>query len=137
MRIFAYRDGFAGHSTMKDLTRLFKALSDETRIRILKILLERECCVCEVMQALEISQSRASRNLSILENAGFVTSRKDGLWTVYFIDEQQTSGYAFPLMELLRSAAVSEDVVLRDRERLTHAMRLGPRGICKQVRARR
>jgi ArsR family transcriptional regulator len=65
---------------MRDFAKLFKALSDETRIRILKVLLERECCVCEVMQALDISQSRASRNLGILEDAGFIKSRRDGLW---------------------------------------------------------
>jgi len=40
---------------MRDFVKLFKALSDEIRIRILKVLLERECCVCEVMQALNIS----------------------------------------------------------------------------------
>jgi len=120
---------------MKDLTRLFKALSDETRIRILKVLMVRECCVCEVMQALDISQPRASRNLSILEDAGFVRSRRDGLWIVYSTDEQQTNGYALPLMELLRSAAVSEDVILSDRERLSLAMRSGPRGTCKQLGA--
>lgn len=55
---------------MRDFVKLFKALSDETRIRILKVLLERECCACEVMQALDISQSRASRNLGILEDVG-------------------------------------------------------------------
>ena len=64
---------------MKDLIRAVRAISDETRIRILKVLLERECCVCEVMQALDISQSRASRNLGMLEDAGFVKSRRDGL----------------------------------------------------------
>lgn len=63
---------------MRDFVKLFKALSDEIRIRILEVLLERECCVCEVMQALNISQSRASRNLGILEDAGFIKSKRDG-----------------------------------------------------------
>ena len=54
---------------MRDLVKAMKALSDETRLRILKVLLERECCVCEIMQALDISQSRASWNLVILEDA--------------------------------------------------------------------
>jgi ArsR family transcriptional regulator len=116
---------------MRDFAKLFKALSDETRIRILKVLLERECCVCEVMQALDISQSRASRNLRVLEDAGFIKSRRDGPWVVYSIAEQATSSYAAPLIELLRGSLVNEEAILQDRERLSHAVRVGPRAIPK------
>jgi ArsR family transcriptional regulator len=114
---------------MRDFAKLFKALSDETRIRILKILLERECCVCEVMQALDISQSRASRNLGILQDAGFAKSRRDGLWIVYFIDEQRMNSYTVQLIELLRGSLANEETLLQDRERLSHAVRVGPRAI--------
>lgn len=116
---------------MKNLISAAKAISDETRIRILKVLLERECCVCEVMQALNISQSRASRNLGILERAGFVKSRRDGLWIVYSVDEQMVNGYAASLIEMLRNSLLNEGTVLQDRERLSHAMRVGPRIIQK------
>ena len=116
---------------MRDFAKLFKALSDETRIRILKVLLERECCVCEVMQALDISQSRASRNLRVLEDAGFIKSRRDGLWVTYSTAEQTTSSYAAPLIEMLRSSLVNEEIILQDRERLSHAVRVGSRAICK------
>jgi len=51
---------------MREFIRVFKALSDETRLRMLKLLSEGELCVCEIMQAMEISQTRASRNLGIL-----------------------------------------------------------------------
>ena len=61
---------------MRDTVKAFKALSDETRLRILNVLLERECCVCEVMQALDISQTRASRNLAALYDAGFLKLKK-------------------------------------------------------------
>jgi ArsR family transcriptional regulator len=110
---------------------LFKALSDETRIRILKVLLERECCVCEVMQALDISQSRASRNLGMLEDAGFIKSRRDGLWIVYSVDEQKMNSCAAPLIEMLRDSLVNEEIILQDRERLSRAVRVGPRAIPK------
>ena len=116
---------------MRDFAKLFKALSDETRIRILKVLLERECCVCEVMQALDISQSRASRNLRVLEDAGFIKSRRDGPWVVYSIAEQTTSSYAAPLIEMLRGSLVNEEIILQDRERLSHAVRVGPKAIHK------
>jgi ArsR family transcriptional regulator len=116
---------------MRDFAKLFKALSDETRIRILKVLLERECCVCEVMQALNISQSRASRNLGILEDAGFIKSRRDGLWIVYSIDEQRMNSYAAPLIELLRGSLVNDKIILQDKERLSHAVRTGPKALPK------
>jgi len=114
---------------MRELTKLFKALSDGTRIRILKVLMERECCVCEVMQALNISQSRASRNLGILADAGFVKSRRDGLWVIYSIDEQTVNSHAASLTEMLRSSLVNDEIISQDRERLSHAMRVGPRAI--------
>jgi ArsR family transcriptional regulator len=131
MQIFKYKDKPAYLMAMRDFARLFKALSDETRIRILKVLLERECCVCEVMQALDISQSRASRNLGMLEDAGFVKSRRDGLWIVYSVDEQKMNSYTAPLIELLRGSLVNEEIILQDRERLSHAVRVGPRAIPK------
>src|SRR4030043_1508143 len=112
MRIFKYKDNSTYLMTMRDFAKLFKALSDETRIRILKVLLARECCVCEVMQALDISQSRASCNLCILEAAGFIKSRRDGPWVTYSIAGQTTSSYAAPLTELLRGSLVNEEMIL-------------------------
>jgi len=114
---------------MRDFSKLFRALSDETRIRILKILLERECCVCEVMQALDISQSRASRNLGILEDAGFIRSRRDGLWIVYSVDEQRMKGHTAPLVKMLRNSLANDETLLKDRERLSQAVRVGPKAI--------
>ena len=103
-----------------------KALSDETRLRILNILLERECCVCEVMQALDISQSRASRNLSILQDAGFLKARRDGAWIVYSMDWQTANRYATSLAKLIKDSPLSSEVLEKDKERLKHAKRMGP-----------
>jgi len=64
-------------------SRLFKALADETRLRILKILEIREMCVCEVMVALDLTQPTASHHLGLLENAGLVKGRKEGKWVFY------------------------------------------------------
>ena len=65
--------------------RFFKALADETRLRILKLLEVREMCVCEVMVALDLTQPTASHHLGLLENAGFVKGRKEGTWVFYSI----------------------------------------------------
>ena len=111
---------------MQDLIKAMKALSDETRLRILNILLERECCVCEVMQALDISQSRASRNLGIIQDAGFLKARRDGAWILYSVDWETTSHYAASLAKLLKDYPVSNEILAKDRERLKKAVRVGP-----------
>jgi len=116
---------------MRDLIKAMKALSDETRLRILKILLERECCVCEVMQALDISQSRASRNLGILQDAGFLKVRRDRIWIVYSVDWQTANCFAASLAKLLKDSPISNEVLAKDRERLSHAVRVGPRALRK------
>ncbi len=124
MRISSYTLPTGG--TMQDLIKAMKALSDETRLRILRVLLERECCVCEVMQAMDISQSRASRNLGILQDAGFLKARRDGAWIVYSVDWQTANRYATSLAKLLRDSPVSNEVLEKDKERLRHARRIGP-----------
>jgi len=111
---------------MQVLVKTTKALSDETRLRILNVLLERECCVCEVMQALDISQSRASRNLGILEGAGFLTARRDGPWMVYSLNQETSNRYAAALAGLLEDFFAGNEVLAADRERLRHSVRIGP-----------
>ena len=111
---------------MRDFVKASKALSDETRLRILNLILERECCVCEVMQALQISQTRASRNLSVLHDAGFLKLRKDGLWSLYSLDETGMDAYLIGLVESVRKALMDNKVSKMDRERLKKAERVGP-----------
>lgn len=111
---------------MQDLIKALKALSDETRLRIIKILLERECCVCEVMQALDISQTRASRNLGILQSAGFLSTRRDGPWIAYSLDWETANQYASSLAKLIKELAISSELLAKDRQRLKHARRTGP-----------
>jgi len=111
---------------MRDLIKAFKALSDETRLRILNLLLERECCVCEVMQALNISQSRASRNLSALYDAGFLKLRRQGLWALYSLDEERLGGYYWHLIRAVEKALEGNEAALQDRRRLKNARRTVP-----------
>ncbi len=116
---------------MQDLIKALKALSDETRLRIMRVLLERECCVCEIMQALDISQSRASRNLGILQDAGFLKARREGLWIVYSVDWQTANRYATSLAKLVKGSPVSNEVLAKDKVRLSRAVRVGPRALHK------
>jgi len=111
---------------MRQLVKAFKALSDETRLRIVNLVLERECCVCEVMQALGISQTRASRNLSALYDAGLLKLRKDGLWSLYSVDHEAMREHLSDMVGAVRKALEGNEVVTLDRERLNRAERVGP-----------
>jgi ArsR family transcriptional regulator len=69
---------------MKVLLQALKALADGNRLRILRLLLERPCCVCELQAVLEITQPSVSKHLRILEDAGLVDKQRQG----QFIDYQ-------------------------------------------------
>ena len=74
---------------MKTLATIFKALSDETRLTMLALLLQHgELCVCDFVEVLAITQSKASRHLRYLLNAGLVADRRDAAWVHYRIQEQ-------------------------------------------------
>ena len=75
--------------------QLFKALADETRLRILNLLAHGELCVCEIEQALEIGQSKASRHLAYLRNAGLVTDRREGPWMYYAVADPDGLAHRF------------------------------------------
>jgi ArsR family transcriptional regulator len=110
---------------MKDLVKLYKALSDESRLRVLNLLLERECCVCEVMQALDISESKASRILSALYEVGILKLRKNGLWSLYSIDwDGMDTNLKNIIMATIGSFKNNKTMTV-DRERLRKAERVG------------
>jgi len=112
---------------MENVVKLMKALSDETRLRIVKLLQYKNgLCVCEIMQALGVTQTRASRNLRILRDAGFLTSRKAGLWVEYSFDEKGMDGQASEILKLLSAWLEDSEIVKADRERLSLACRIGP-----------
>jgi ArsR family transcriptional regulator len=68
---------------MKTLAKVMKALSDPTRLKIVKMLQHKSLCVCEMQAVLAQSQPNVSKHLKILQEAGLVESRKDGLWVNY------------------------------------------------------
>ena len=103
---------------MKNTSRLFKALADETRLRILSLLAEGELCVCDLMEVLMLPQSTVSRHLAYLKNAGWVTDRRAGVWMYYSING---SGNDFhnDMIGFLKRHLTSLPAASADRERLT------------------
>jgi ArsR family transcriptional regulator, arsenate/arsenite/antimonite-responsive transcriptional repressor len=110
---------------MREIIKAFKALSDETRLRVLSLILERECCVCEIMQALDISQSKASRALTTLYDAGFLKLRKEGLWSLYSFDTDAMAEYQAGLVDVIKKALENNKTSLLDKEQLKSAKRTG------------
>ena len=73
-------DDVADVETAKKNSRFFKALSDEKRLRIVKLLTVKEMCVCELMIALDMTQPNLSHHVQILENVGIINRTKKGKW---------------------------------------------------------
>jgi len=70
------------------MVNIFKALSDETRLRILSLIWNDELCVCEIEKSLNLTQSNASRHLTTLKNAGILSSSKHAQWAYYKISDE-------------------------------------------------
>ena len=88
---------------MKQFIKTMKALSDPSRVKILKMLQRRMMCVCEIQEALGIAQSTASNHLRILEDAGLTTFEKDGLWVNYTLANGRDNPYAQAILANLSS----------------------------------
>jgi len=112
-------------------TQAAQALSDKTRLRILNVLTVHECCVCEVMQALDISQTRTSRNLKILNDAGFLKMRTDGLYTLYSISDTGTTDFHTGLLKAVGIAMKDNPEACNDIARLQQSKRVW--SICKRL----
>lgn len=78
---------------LAEQARLFKALGDEVRLKLLYLVRDQEVCVCDLMDAMEMAQGTLSHHLSVLLQAGLVTVRKQGRWNYY----QATPGAIAPL----------------------------------------
>ena len=87
---------------MKDFIRVMKALSEPNRVKIVKMLQHKMMCVCEMQASLGIAQPSVSKHLKILEDAGLVDSKKDGLWVNYYLTDGAVSPYAASLLGNLR-----------------------------------
>ena len=108
---------------MRNFVRVMKALSDPNRVKILKMLQHKTMCVCEMREALQVSQPSVSKNLKILEDAGLVEYRKEGLWVNYYLANGSRSPYAAALLGNLRHWLEDEAEVEELIRRLPHIRR--------------
>ncbi len=87
---------------MKTFIKVMKALSDPNRVKLLKLLQQRNLCVCELQAAIGLAQPTVSKHLKILEDAGLVSGTKEGLWVKYRVADGNNSPYAAVLLGNLR-----------------------------------
>jgi ArsR family transcriptional regulator, arsenate/arsenite/antimonite-responsive transcriptional repressor len=114
---------------MRELTFVGQAIADPTRVRILAALRGGELCVCELADALEISQSTLSGHLQVLRQTSTVVTRKDGRWIYYSLDSQKA-----PLIEAIFSNVktdLGKDPRLRrDSKRIARRLAIRENGRC-------
>ena len=113
---------------MKPFIKVMKALSDPNRVKIIKLLQVKSMCVCELQGLLSLAQPTVSKHLKILEEAGLVDYKKDGLWVNYFLADGKSSPYAASLLGNLRHW-LNEDTEIA--ELMEKAMFINRENICR------
>ncbi|MEW5746776.1 MAG: metalloregulator ArsR/SmtB family transcription factor [Nitrospirota bacterium] len=98
---------------MKEMLTLFKLVSDESRLRIILLLEEKELCVCQIMGVLNMSQPLVSRNLSLLSRAGFLEDRREGKLMFYRIRKDVPPRQA-ALLSMMRKFLKDDTIAVKD-----------------------
>ncbi len=121
---------------MEQLVQFFKALSDETRLRIMMLLTQGELCVCDLMFVLDEPQSKVSRHLSYLKLSGLTNSKRAGVWMHYFLKDPGDDGHR-AARDFLKKQLSYLPQFQTDRERLSELKKQGGcRAMMKLKRAR-
>ncbi len=116
---------------MRELVKISKALSNETRIRILKLLIEKDICLAEMQEIFPLSQSQVSRNLNALMDAGFLKRWHEGKCVVYVADRENSNRYCRAILDALADSFNEDPVVRQDREKLKHVVSCKVREKCR------
>ncbi len=116
---------------MKDMARLLAVLADQTRLRLIRLLLRRDLCVCELMDTLRMPQYKISRHLRMLRATGLVEARRSGRWMHYRIARRVSAGgFHQDLLEVIRTHLKDMPETVRDDARLSRRLRLRQAGQC-------
>ncbi len=110
---------------MKELAKVFKALSDEARLRILNLIFRTgEICVCDIESITGFTQTKTSRHLSYLRNAQLVDARQQGLWMLYSLAKPKNKEHE-QLLECLKSILQINPVAVKDAKELNKNINKG------------
>jgi len=103
---------------MRPLLKIFKALSDANRLRILKMLEVKPLCVCEITEVLQLANSTVSKHLSILRDAELVLDNKDGKWVNYGLNTNIDDNIKNQILFLIKNGLVNDKVILNDLDKV-------------------
>lgn len=103
---------------MRHLIKIFKALSDGNRLRILKMLEVRPLCVCEITEVLQLAPSTVSKHLALLRDAGLILDEKIGKWVNFSTNDAPNQSYVSQLLPLLQQWLPDDPQIQRDREKV-------------------
>lgn len=109
---------------VNEITDIYKALGDETRLRIVSLLLKEELCVCELESLLDLSQANASRHLNRLSSAGITLKRKRSQWVYYRLNEKFSESHS-DILAHVKKQAVRADEFKKDHARLAKYRKSG------------
>ena len=105
-------------SSVKENTKLFKALSDSNRLRILKMLQTKSLCVCEMTDVLNLATSTVSKHLSILRDTGFIIEDKDGKWVNYMINPHPSDKRISSVLSTLDFWISDDNLIISDKQKI-------------------
>ena len=113
---------------MDELLKILKALSDKNRLRIVKMLQQKNLCVCEMTDILGLATSTVSNHLSILKDADIISDLKDGKWIDYYLNTRTKNIFLNGLLPLLTFWLNNDAQVQADLQKLKTTNRLN---LCK------
>jgi ArsR family transcriptional regulator len=102
----------------EEKTKIFKALSDPNRLRILKILQTKSLCVCEITDILKLATSTVSKHLSILKSTGFIIETKDGKWVNYLINPRPSDARISSVLSTLDFWISDDQMIISDKQKV-------------------
>ena len=117
---------------MNDYTKVFKALADRNRARILKMLEEHELCVCQIREVLGLKQSTVSKHLSILKKAGLVEDRRQGTWAFYGLSRHRHNDFDQAQLGLMRNWLNRDPVIREDCAKLRKVLKIDIKELCSR-----
>ena len=103
---------------IEDNLKIFKALSDISRLRILKALQSRVLCVCEIKELLGLANSTVSQHLSILKESGFILEEKEGKWVNYMINPKPGDPRVFSILSMLDYWIGNDQIISDDKKKI-------------------
>jgi len=105
---------------MKDILNFAKLISDDNRLKIIRLLAERDMCVCELMEVMRVPQARISQHLLRLRSEGIVSDKRESQWVIYALNKDLLEQKLISLEKFMRGSASELDCMKDEFDRLNH-----------------